>query len=59
MDDHLNILAKQANVPQATITIRLLRNAIELEEDLRLGHIAEQRVNDGSEYILNKDEFWK
>jgi len=59
MDRRLNLLARQADVPQATITTRLLRDALELEEDLRLGHIAEQRANDGSKYILNKDAFWK
>jgi predicted DNA-binding protein len=59
MDKHLRMLAEQANVPQATVTTRLLRDALEFEEDLRLGHIAEQRASDGSKYILNKDEFWK
>ena len=59
MDKRLGLLAKQANVPQATITTRLLRDALELEEDMRLGHVAEQRMKDGSKYILDKDEFWK
>ena len=58
-DRILSILAKQEKVPKATITTRLLNDALDLEEDLRLGHIAEQRMNDGSKYILNKDEFWK
>ena len=58
-DKILSILAKQEKVPKATITTRLLNDALELEEDLRLGRIAEHRVNDGSRYILDKDEFWK
>lgn len=59
MDKQLRLLAKQANVPQATITTRLLNTALELEEDMRLGHVAEQRMKDGNKYILDKDEFWK
>ncbi|KKU50228.1 MAG: hypothetical protein A3F53_01025 [Candidatus Zambryskibacteria bacterium RIFCSPHIGHO2_12_FULL_48_10] len=58
-DKILNLLAKKANVPKATITTRLLNDALELEEDFRLGDTAEQRRNDGSKYILDRDEFWK
>ncbi|MDO8569290.1 MAG: hypothetical protein Q7R89_00685 [bacterium] len=59
MDKDIQALAHRDNVPKATITAKLIREALELQEDLRLGHIAEQRSSDGSEYILNKDEFWK
>ena len=59
MDKDIQTLARRENVPKATITAKLIREALELQEDMKLGYIAEQRASDGSEYVLNKDEFWK
>ncbi len=58
-DKILGMLARQENVPKATITSRLLNDALEIEEDFRLSAVAEKRMKDGGKYLLDKDAFWK
>ncbi|MBI2610627.1 hypothetical protein HYW60_01685 [Candidatus Kaiserbacteria bacterium] len=54
----IKLLAKRDRVPAATKAAQLLRQAIEMEEDLYLSKIAEERDVPGAKWLTEK-EFWK
>jgi hypothetical protein len=54
----LKLVAERDGVPMATKAAELLRNALELEEDLALGAIAEERERAHVKFISH-EEFWK
>jgi antitoxin component of RelBE/YafQ-DinJ toxin-antitoxin module len=47
----LERIAKRDNVPLATKAAQLLRNALELEEDIALANIANERFLKGGKFI--------
>lgn len=58
----LKILAKRDNVPLATKAIQLINEAIEMEEDLMLSRIAEERlaeIENGESEVISHEDFWK
>lgn len=52
-------LAKIHKVPVATKAADMLRNAIELQEDLILSEIAEKRIQNKNSKYIDYDTFWK
>lgn len=59
MDKDIQTLARRENVPKATITSKLIREALELQEDLALAKIAEKREAMRLKYIPDSDDIWK
>lgn len=59
MNRSIRALARRDNVPKATITAKLIREALELQEDFALSRIAEKREAMGLKYIPDSDELWK
>ena len=55
----LKIVAKRDAIPEATKASELLTMALEIEEDLALGAIAEARMKKGGRLILDSDIVWK
>lgn len=53
----LHQLSKKENTPIATKALELLKQALELEEDIALEHIADQREKKSSKQ-LSHDEVW-
>lgn len=51
--------AKRDQMPVATKAAELLRLALELEEDLVLGTMAEARLKDKKAKYLSHAEFWR
>jgi predicted DNA-binding protein len=57
--DLLRALAKREQVPVATKAVRLLEEALELEEDRRLTVLADRRLKEGGRSIPDSDAVWK
>ena len=57
--DMLHALAKREQVPVATKALRLLEEAIELEEDRRLKILADRRMKETVKYVSDSDALWK
>lgn len=58
IDQALTSLAKRDKLPQATKASHLLRLALEIEEDLILGSIAQKRDRKDTKFISHL-EAWK
>lgn len=58
LDQALTSLAKRDNVPQATKASSLLRIALEIEEDLILGSVAQKRDRKNTKFISHL-EAWQ
>ena len=58
IDSILKTLAQRDNVPVATKTLELLKEAIEIEEDVILEKIANERNTKDSKYISH-EKAWK
>jgi predicted DNA-binding protein len=56
--DALKMLAKQDEVPVATKAAELIEDALELEEDVRLGAIIADRLKKKARYIKDSDAIW-
>ena len=54
----LKQLARRDNVPVATKTLELLKEAIQIEEDVIWEKLAETRDTKGAKYLSHK-EVWK
>ena len=57
MEEVLTGLAKRDSVPEATKVVELLRVALEIEEDVVLGKMAEERFKSIGKTISHK-EVW-
>ena len=57
--DMLRVLARREQVPVATKALRLLEEALELEEDRRLAVLADRRLKEKGRYIPDSDGVWK
>lgn len=55
----LVMAAKRDGVPRATKAAELLRIALELEEDLALNNLAEDRLSGGRVNWLSHKKVWK
>ena len=55
----LRLLAKRDQEPVATKAVRLLEEALELEEDRMLSAIADERLRGKVRWITDSDEIWK
>ena len=55
----LKQLAKINKVPVATKAAEMLRDALELQEDLILAEIANERSNQKNVKYIDHDTFWK
>lgn len=55
----LNLLANRDNMPVASKTLELLKEAVELEEDKILSAIADARFESDKGKHLSHDEVWK
>lgn len=58
MDRDIQTLARRDNVPKATITAKLIREALELQEDIALAKIAEERMRNHDGRWLSHEEVW-
>ena len=58
MDKDIQALAHRDNVPKATITAKLIREALELQEDITLAELAEERMRTHKGRWLNHEEVW-
>lgn len=54
IDNALSLLASRDNVPQATKAAELLSVAIDLQEDVLLGKIADTRNTNAATYISHE-----
>ncbi len=54
----LSKLARRDQLPTATLAVRLLEMALEIEEDYYWSKLAEERDTKNIKYISHK-EFWK
>ncbi len=52
-------IAKREDVPEATVASDLLRNAIQIEEDVVWDKIASSRDTKKSKFVKNSDKLWK
>ena len=57
--DALTALAKRDEVPVATMTARLVEEAIELEEDRYLASIVAPRLKKKAAWVKDHDALWK
>lgn len=55
----IKYLAKMENIPVATKAGEMLRDALELQEDLILAEIANRRSRDKNAKYIDHDTFWK
>lgn len=55
----LKQLAKINQVPVATKAAQMLRDALELQEDLILAEMVEKRAKDKNAKYIDHDTFWK
>ena len=55
----LKHLAKMHNVPIATKTAEIIRDALDLQEDLILAEMVEGRMKDKNKKYIDHDTFWK
>jgi len=58
MEKIIKQIAKRDQVPVATKTLQLLKEALELEEDKILSAIGDARFTDDAKWI-SKEEVWK
>ena len=54
----IKLLAKRDRVPAATKAAELLRQAIEMEEDLYLSKIADERLKGRVRWVKDSDKIW-
>ena len=54
----IKLLAKRDCVPAATKAAELLRQAIEMEEDLYLSKIADERLKGRVRWVKDSDKIW-
>ena len=54
----LNLLARRDEVPVATKAARLLEEALELDEDIRLGVFIKSRLG-SSRFVKDRDAVWE
>lgn len=62
LENTLELLAKRDNMPLATKAVQLIKEAIEMEEDLMLSQIADIRsaeIENGESEVISHEEFWK
>ncbi len=57
--DALKLLAKRDQEPVATKAMRLIEQALELEEDAYLSAIAGERLAKKARYVRDSDAVWK
>jgi len=54
----LNLLARRDEVPVATKAARLLEEALELDEDIRLGAFVKNRLH-SARFVKDRDAVWE
>ena len=54
----IKLLANRDRVPAATKAAELLRQAIEMEEDLYLSKIADERLKGRVRWVKDSDKIW-
>ncbi len=59
MQETLKWLAKRDQKPVATKVIDLIEEALELEEDLMLSKIADERLKGKVRWVKDSDKIWK
>ncbi|MEK7135371.1 MAG: hypothetical protein AAB780_01555 [Patescibacteria group bacterium] len=59
MERDINLLAKHQKQPMAAVGANLLREALELQEDLAWNRIVEERMKKKVKFIPNSDALWK
>lgn len=59
MDKDIQALARREKVPKATITAKLIREALELQEDTVLAALAEERMRTHTGQWLSHEEVWR
>jgi hypothetical protein len=55
----IKLLAKRDKVPAATKAAQLLRQALEIEEDIYLSKIADERLKGKVRWVKDSDKLWR